>query len=1021
VSIILALIAQIAFAGPLGTEFTYQGRLEFEGELADGVFDLRFVLYDATSDGTQVGPTVEVDDATVSEGLFTVELDFGAVFGGSERWLEVAVREGASTGAWGVLEPRQLLMAAPSSLYSAQAASAATAASSDDAVLLGGQPPAFYLDWTNLIGVPGGLDDGDQDLLASLSCTDGQVVKTASGVWVCAEDGMTLPLSDSGNSPSPLIDIVNADGSAVFATGGTAGLVGIATLPASMGVEGIGVHAGGHFVPADGSSEAKVGRHDRGVWAQGVEMGATFFDQDDGSEARMAYGNRGMEGFGLEMGAYFKDTDDTGVAKLAVGDRGIEAYGTGMGGIFQDLDNSGLARLAIGARGIEATGGEMGGYFADSGASGYAYVGHNHYGIAAYGDDAGGYFRATDGSGQANVGVSGRGIEGYGAEMGGYFEDIDNGSHANVAVGGQGITATGSFAGGIFSTPGQSGYARVGAVDRGIEASGLEMGGYFSDKHVLDSGVAKLAVGDVGIIAEGDAHGGQFWSRVAVGSANLASGEFGVVGYGRAGVYGEAVDPDGQSRVGGQFEDPHGSGSTKIAYFRHTGSDSGGFPNAGEYGVYASGNRAGGYFEEPDESGYAYLAINDYGIIGRGLTAGGTFLDLDTGSANAVGIGSYKIQGTGSVAFVQNHPEVSDSVIVFNAPEGDEVATYNRGSARLVSGEATVSLGETFKWVTNPDIGLTTYLTPLGDWCDLYVAEQATDSIIVRSRDASDCAFNYLVYGLRIGFEESSIVQEKEREAYIPSMADHRELYERRPELRAYNSLERFKAMREAAGKTVSLDLSRAHALRDAIVEFDPAVHSIEQPDPMADSGHNRSDTDRSSLAGSTPPVPTQKRSASHDSGLHAAKTQFASPHSREVAAGSFRASADTVSTELLVAEAVEPGDVLVVDPASPGVFRRAAGSADRGVVGIVAADSGLILGSEAGSDNVAPVAFTGIVDCKVDANYGAVWPGDLLVSSLTPGHAQKMESPLPGTVIAKALEPLAEGTGMVKVVVMLR
>jgi hypothetical protein len=85
------------------------------------------------------------------------------------------------------------------------------------------------------------------------------------------------------------------------------------------------------------------------------------------------------------------------------------------------------------------------------------------------------------------------------------------------------------------------------------------------------------------------------------------------------------------------------------------------------------------------------------------------------------------------------------------------------------------------------------------------------------------------VYGLRIGFEEVSIVQEKEREAYIPSMADHRALYERRPELREYNALERFKRMRTAAGQTEPLDLSASQALHDAIVEFDPEVHSLDE------------------------------------------------------------------------------------------------------------------------------------------------------------------------------------------------
>ena len=68
-----------------------------------------------------------------------------------------------------------------------------------------------------------------------------------------------------------------------------------------------------------------------------------------------------------------------------------------------------------------------------------------------------------------------------------------------------------------------------------------------------------------------------------------------------------------------------------------------------------------------------------------------------------------------------------------------------------------------------------------------------------------------------------------------------------------------------------------------------------------------------------------------------------------------------------------------------------------------------------------AEVAMAGVVKCKVDATYGAIWPGNLLVTSPTSGHAMRTESPLPGTIVGKALEPLQEGVGTIKVLVMLR
>ena len=46
---------------------------------------------------------------------------------------------------------------------------------------------------------------------------------------------------------------------------------------------------------------------------------------------------------------------------------------------------------------------------------------------------------------------------------------------------------------------------------------------------------------------------------------------------------------------------------------------------------------------------------------------------------------------------------------------------------------------------------------------------------------------------------------------------------------------------------------------------------------------------------------------------------------------------------------------------------------------------------------------------------------GDLLVSSDVPGHAMRMETFVPGTVIGKAMEDLQVGTGVIKILVMMR
>ncbi len=57
-----------------------------------------------------------------------------------------------------------------------------------DADLLDGQHGAYYHDWDNLLDVPAGLSDGDDDTLAGLSCGEGEVAKWVGGAWTCGDD-----------------------------------------------------------------------------------------------------------------------------------------------------------------------------------------------------------------------------------------------------------------------------------------------------------------------------------------------------------------------------------------------------------------------------------------------------------------------------------------------------------------------------------------------------------------------------------------------------------------------------------------------------------------------------------------------------------------------------------------------------------------------------------------------------------------------------------------------------------------
>ena len=115
------LTGQLVLAGSSGTGFTYQGRLFIGDVPANGLYDLQFTNYDAAAGGTALGG-FNTNALPVTNGLFTVTLDFGAVFDGTPRWLEISERTN-TVGAFGTLAPRQLLAAAPYATYAASAGS----------------------------------------------------------------------------------------------------------------------------------------------------------------------------------------------------------------------------------------------------------------------------------------------------------------------------------------------------------------------------------------------------------------------------------------------------------------------------------------------------------------------------------------------------------------------------------------------------------------------------------------------------------------------------------------------------------------------------------------------------------------------------------------------------------------------------------------------------------------------------------------------------------------------------------
>ncbi len=104
------------------TTFMYQGKLTDTSAPANGLYDLEFKLYDAV--GGQVGPIVTREDVQVTDGLFTVPLDFGhsPFTSGTAFTLEIGVRPGSSTGSFSTLAPRQPISSSPYAIQTINAA-----------------------------------------------------------------------------------------------------------------------------------------------------------------------------------------------------------------------------------------------------------------------------------------------------------------------------------------------------------------------------------------------------------------------------------------------------------------------------------------------------------------------------------------------------------------------------------------------------------------------------------------------------------------------------------------------------------------------------------------------------------------------------------------------------------------------------------------------------------------------------------------------------------------------------------
>jgi hypothetical protein len=187
------------------TDITFQGSLRDGASLASGNYDFEFRLFDSPSGGTPIGSAIVRNGVAVANGVFAVNLDFGSVFPGGDRFLEIGVRT-AGAGAFTTLAPRQKVSSAPYSIKSLSSSTADTAANATNA--------------QSAVTFSGTLNG---DVTGTQSATTVARLQSRVVANTAPLDGQVLKFNAAANQWRPDTDVIGTGGGGGTITGVTAG------------------------------------------------------------------------------------------------------------------------------------------------------------------------------------------------------------------------------------------------------------------------------------------------------------------------------------------------------------------------------------------------------------------------------------------------------------------------------------------------------------------------------------------------------------------------------------------------------------------------------------------------------------------------------------------------------------------------------------------------------------------------------------------------------------------------------
>ena len=633
------------------TSFTYQGQLRQSGEPFTGIADLEFRLYDQLSDGTQIGSLQARADWPIEDGLFQVELDFGAgAFDGSARFLEITV-DGAP------LIPRQKVTATPYALLATGLASGS----------VGG----------------GSVDPTEVQLRVVGTCPTGEYVREVN-----QNGGVVCGIDEAGTSGWNLTGNQGTDPSSDFmGTTDNTPLVFRSANARALRIEPSAVQFDGLPITANiiaGSNANEVGDGARGATISGGGVPEANVDPDYGSE----FPNRVTEDFSTVSGGFGNLAGD------GDGDPRSAPFSTVGGGLLnraagtESTVSGGIQNIASGTKSVIG-GGNLNETIASlSTVSGGE--GNRTFGQAS--TVSGGLFNLAVGNQTAIGGGDGNEAEGLASVIGGGTGNRSSGQRS--AIGGGGLNEASGIGSAIAGGGGNIASGSSSAIGGGEsnESSGHESN--------VGGGAENLASGAQSTVGGGLRNlSGNFYSTVGGGIDNEAIGARSSVGGGSSnfanglsstvsGGSGNAATGTSSTVSGGISNDASGSssvvggGSSNEASGSNSTVAGGRFNCSGGINSWAGGEQAkvrpNSFSSFP--SGTACNGIPDSGDVDGDE---GTFIWADSTNTDFVSSGpnQFLVRASGGVAFGRTPDDYFEIQTPFSEINGD--GSGQRGAFRV--------------------------------------------------------------------------------------------------------------------------------------------------------------------------------------------------------------------------------------------------------------------------------------------------------------------------------------------------